>query len=152
MASGRKRQHQGRNRHADEARALEKLGAEIAKNPEAAAEIIQHTYSYSGPLPSPEMLQQYEDLQPGLADRIVTMAEKEQGNRHKVQQRILGIASRGQWFGLVLGLATLFTAAALIIGGYPVAGIVALVTGIGVIAGAFLVSVRRSSKGGSDRG
>jgi uncharacterized membrane protein len=38
--------------------------------------------SHSGPIPSAEELEHLERVTPGLADRVVTMAEKEQNNRH----------------------------------------------------------------------
>lgn len=41
-------------------------------------EIIQQTSIFSGPIPSPEILERYEKLLQGSADRILTMAEKEQ--------------------------------------------------------------------------
>lgn len=37
--------------------------------------------SYSGPIPPPAELQNYELIQPGFADRLISMAEKEQNNR-----------------------------------------------------------------------
>lgn len=40
--------------------------------------------SYSGPLPPPELLAQYETLFPGAADRIFQYAEREQANRHSL--------------------------------------------------------------------
>ena len=64
---------------------------EPVKNPEVVApenkqsgvikqelELTQHR----GPLPDPETLGLYEKYLPGLANRIVTMAEKEQDNSH----------------------------------------------------------------------
>lgn len=39
------------------------------------------TEYYTGPLPHPEALKKYEDFMPGLAERIVRMAEKEQAYR-----------------------------------------------------------------------
>ncbi|MGV1101065.1 DUF2335 domain-containing protein [Thiovibrio sp. JS02] len=38
--------------------------------------------AFSGPIPSPRVLTEYEALSPGLADRIVQMAEKEMSHRH----------------------------------------------------------------------
>jgi uncharacterized membrane protein len=40
---------------------------------------------YSGPLPPPKMLHDYEMVTTGFAERIVTMAEKEQGHRHTLE-------------------------------------------------------------------
>jgi uncharacterized membrane protein len=39
---------------------------------------IQQAVQFSGPLPPPDMLKQYDQITPGLADRIVGMAEKAQ--------------------------------------------------------------------------
>jgi uncharacterized membrane protein len=38
--------------------------------------------SHSGPIPSADELEHLERVQSGLADRVVTMAEKEQNHRH----------------------------------------------------------------------
>ncbi len=36
---------------------------------------------YSGPIPDPESLQKYENISPGFANRLLTMAEVEQSSR-----------------------------------------------------------------------
>lgn len=91
--------------------------------------------SFSGPLPHPQILQGYDDVQIGFAERIVAMAEKEQAHRFECDKGVLGSTRRGQWmgFGVALffgGLAGLLgwlgdTITASIIGGLD---IVALVT------------------------
>lgn len=48
--------------------------------------------SHSGPLPSPKDLAAYERVSPGIADRIVQMAEAEQQLRATVVQKGHGIA------------------------------------------------------------
>lgn len=40
---------------------------------------------YSGPLPPPKMLHDYDMVSAGFAERIVSMAEKEQGHRHSLE-------------------------------------------------------------------
>jgi uncharacterized membrane protein len=45
--------------------------------------------SYSGPIPDPHSLAQYEQLQPGLAERIIRMAEKEAEHRHLQEDRLI---------------------------------------------------------------
>lgn len=37
---------------------------------------------YQGPIPPPEVLEKYEKISPGFADRIVKMAEIEQEHRN----------------------------------------------------------------------
>jgi uncharacterized membrane protein len=41
---------------------------------------------YSGPLPKPSDLERYESIFPGLAERIVIMAEKEAETRHQTNK------------------------------------------------------------------
>lgn len=66
---------------------------------------------YSGPLPQPADLEKYDQIVPGAAERILIMAEKEQTNRHKENERqdalMHTLSLRGQWIGLFL--AMLFT-------------------------------------------
>jgi uncharacterized membrane protein len=45
--------------------------------------------SHSGPIPSAEELEHLESVKPGLADRVVTMAEKEQNNRHNTTDTLI---------------------------------------------------------------
>lgn len=42
-----------------------------------------------GPVPSPDALQQYEQIQPGFAERLISMAEKEQAARLKNQDDLI---------------------------------------------------------------
>lgn len=43
----------------------------------------------SGPIPDPETLQKYEAIMPGIANRIMLQAEKEQEHRHSIETSIL---------------------------------------------------------------
>lgn len=88
--------------------------------------------SYSGPLPHPADLEEYERILPGAADRILSMAEKEQALREshsidhfrgmRIQVHWAGVAAVGllvvagiaAWFGnemiaLPLGLVGLMS-------------------------------------------
>lgn len=75
----------------------------------------------AGPLPSPEVLARYESIQPGLVNRIVSMAEKEAEHRRQIEFAIVDTQSRdqksyrrsellGQSFGLIIGLAAILGA------------------------------------------
>jgi len=56
--------------------------------------------SFSGPLPPPQILADYERTMPGAADRIFKLAEAEQRADHKSDVR-------GSWLGLIAFLAIL---------------------------------------------
>lgn len=89
---------------------------------------------WQGPLPHPEALIRYNDAQPGAADRIIKMAEKEQRHRHFVE-KLIGIANvLAEYFGLALA-AALFGGIAwggfqLIQHGYQATGISTIISAI----------------------
>lgn len=60
---------------------------------------------YSGPIPPPEALARYEEIQPGAADRIIKMAEKQQEHRMSLETKAIGgqidQSKRGQIFGFI---------------------------------------------------
>ena len=76
------------------------------------------TSTYTGPLPPPEQLGQYEVILPGVAAKIVSMAETEQKHRMGWETNALDsdikLAKRGQLFG--------FCAAVLCIAGATLLG------------------------------
>ena len=49
----------------------------------ASIQRIVQSAMYSGPLPPPQMLREYENILPGMANRIMSMAEKEQAIRSR---------------------------------------------------------------------
>ena len=59
---------------------------------------------WSGPLPAPDHLQQYEIIVPGAGDRILSMAEKEQNHRHSQGKGLLRLEAREQRIEFVLRL------------------------------------------------
>lgn len=52
------------------------------------------TSLFIGPLPTPDALEKYEQIQPGIAERILQMAEKEQAERHLQQKQVLDMERR----------------------------------------------------------
>ncbi len=105
--------------------------------------------TFSGPLPPPHILAGYEEIQTGLADRIVTMAESQSIHRRSMEKKQLN----AQILEIVLGQIFGFTIGAITIGGGVAASIYgsamfgASITTVGVVA---LVSVfiygRKSEK------
>lgn len=68
--------------------------------------MIIRSEMYSGPIPPPEALARYEEIQPGAADRILKMAEKQQEHRMALETKAIGgqvdQSKRGQIFGFIL--------------------------------------------------
>ena len=63
--------------------------------------IVQRAEFYQGPLPHPAQLEHYESILPGLAERIVTMAESQKEHRHKLESRVVTFDSLKSLLGLV---------------------------------------------------
>jgi uncharacterized membrane protein len=60
---------------------------------------------FSGPLPPPDALLRYDQILPGAANRIVTMAEKQQTHRQALEINTIGEqvrqSGRGQHYALI---------------------------------------------------
>lgn len=68
---------------------------------------MSKTELFIGPLPTPDALQKYEEVYPGIAERILQMAEKEQAFRHDHNQAFLELETKNQSnlnFNVRLGL------------------------------------------------
>lgn len=65
---------------------------------ETLTRVEAHFVEYSGPLPPPGAMQGYEDVLPGSADRILTMAELRQ--RQLARYETLGLV-----FGFLVAVA-----------------------------------------------
>lgn len=80
--------------------------------------------SHSGPLPSPETLAGYENAQSGAADRVITMAEKQQNHRMDLEKiairRQFNQSSAGQWIAAILAISFLGGSVYLGINGHDV--------------------------------
>lgn len=105
---------------------------------------------YTGPIPPPSALREYDTILPGAAERILTLAEAEAKHRHlmdseaarqndKVIDKSFDERKRGQWFGLIIGSLALITSIIAIIEGHPtVAGVIGGTAAVGLVS-AFLV-------------
>lgn len=114
------------------------------QNPASGAGVhIEHHVEFSGPIPPPAILERYEKLIPGAAERILSMAEKQSSHRQAMEKRIIYSetfqAKAGMFFAFLIVIA------ALIIGGYlslknsPVSGLISLIAAIGVIVTTFML-------------
>jgi uncharacterized membrane protein len=97
--------------------------------------------SYSGPLPHPDILRSFEEIIPGAAQRIFTQFEEQSSHRREMEARVISSGAFSQRLGTVsasfagligvsggiwlahegksvVGLATLFTTLASLVGVY----------------------------------
>lgn len=117
-------------------------------------ETTSHT-SHRGWLPTPAFMREYEQVLPGLAERIVQMPEREQAYRHGVTTELIkrdyNLRKTGQWLGIVaLVLIIAFCVFLAVLGGLAAAASVAGVTIVGTV-GVFVVGQVAGKSGSSSK-
>jgi uncharacterized membrane protein len=129
---------------------LEELIPEKEKREQVKTLCFEYRKFFSGPLPAPECLAEYNNILPGLADRIVVMAETQSSHRIKMEEKVvdrqLSESARGQLFGLIIGLFALGVAGTLGLFGQPIAAaIIGTVDMVGLVS-IFLVGKKQQSR------
>ncbi|MBF8265240.1 MAG: Protein of unknown function DUF2335, rane [Dehalococcoidia bacterium] len=108
--------------------------------------------SFSGPLPKPSILKEYNDVVPGAAERILNMAEKQAEHRQFLEKTvIIGDSKRafyGLWAGVGVAVSVLGGAVFLIFTGHDFAGAVVAGLDITGLVSAFIYGTvsRRSER------
>lgn len=92
---------------------------------------------FRGPLPPPAVLEQYDHVLPGTAERILRMAEQEQAAGRDLASKVVEVTAtetrRGQHFGFAAALAALSVTAFLgYLGHAFAAGVVGGTTVVGL--------------------
>ncbi len=132
----------------DQAEATEARSTQAESNQALVA--IETAVHFSGPLPHPKILAQYERVFPGSAERILTMAEQEAAHRQKIEARIMESACRSQDRGPVLGftlaLVVIGIGALLVFNGKETTGLVALVSALAAMVIPFVIGRRRQER------
>jgi uncharacterized membrane protein len=126
----------------------------MATLPTVYSQQIAIQQQITGPLPPPEILRKYEELSPGLINRIVKLAEGEADHRRSMEAEIISIQGRDQkayriaeliglFCGLAIGLSAVFGAVYAAIHGAQIAG--SLIGTGGVTGLAFVFVMGRSA-------
>lgn len=126
------------------------------KNQNNGQKIVHRSQEWSGPIPPPAILEQYDFFLPGAADRIITMAEKETVHRREMevqaqtasidlQNRNFDERRLGQIFGFGISLAVIVGGVILGINGVEGWGTLLSLSGVAALAGVFVFSHKGSS-------
>lgn len=94
---------------------------------------ISASIQFTGPIPPPIILEQYNRILPDAANRILAMAEREQEHRHKMQEKLIDsqvLDQRqerterrvGQNYGLTIGIVAIISGSITAILGSSLAG------------------------------
>jgi uncharacterized membrane protein len=112
---------------------------------------------FSGPLPAPDSLEHYERVQPGLAQQIVAMAQRQYAmaeaqttHRIDIEKRVVKhniyLSYLGWASGFILGGGGLASAVWLIYVGRQLGGAAAFVTSLATLAGIFFFGRKRQTE------
>ena len=109
--------------------------------PQPSAQSITHQVTnqkFSGPIPPPSILEGYEIILPGAAERILQMAEGDASHQRDMENKAIKATMSevrvGQVFGLIVSLSALALAGVAVIYSQPwVAGILGSGTLVGII-------------------
>jgi uncharacterized membrane protein len=105
--------------------------------------------TWSGPLPPPGALQQFNDIIPDGADRIMRMVEAEQAHRIGHEAERLGVMARdtrrGHWIGGIISVSSIGGAVACVALHAPAAVSIAMV-GIPVLGMIRVIVSSKTSK------
>jgi uncharacterized membrane protein len=153
VSKGGRNRNRSRNRSARAQPARRETTPVIPEVRTVVAEVHEVREHY-GPLPPPEVLEAYEANFPGLAERIIRMAElpTEMANsqlqhRQRLEQRVVGSDIRSRWAGIVGGLIVYSFAIAagawLVYQNRSVEGLASILTALGAPLGAYFISEKR---------
>ncbi|HVS35711.1 MAG TPA: DUF2335 domain-containing protein [Gemmataceae bacterium] len=98
--------------------------------------------SWAGPLPHPDVFRKYEELMPGLANRLVAMAEAQAHHRMELEKKALGSdvgrSQQGLWAGLAVAVLSIVLGFVCILTGHDWAGTVISTGVIVALVGVFI--------------
>lgn len=106
-----------------------------------AISIVQQEV-FSGPIPHPRLLAEYERLLPGSMDRFMKMAEQQQNHRIDLEEKAVASQlksnERGQVFGFILSALVIISGIVLFVIGMPWFGIPIIVGMVAVLVVLFV--------------
>ncbi len=106
--------------------------------------------AFSGPLPPPETLERYNQTLPGLAERIIVMAESQHSHRLALEREVVHSNVAAQKLGTILGFVVAMTTVLggmwLVHEGKSGEGLAAILTALASLVGVFFYSKREQQK------
>lgn len=75
----------------------------LAKSKQNNSVSVRRTELYAGPLPHPSMLEKFEQIIPGSADRILKQAEAQTQHRINMESKVVAADIFKSYLGLIFG-------------------------------------------------
>ncbi|HFE37670.1 MAG TPA: DUF2335 domain-containing protein [Gammaproteobacteria bacterium] len=127
-----------------------KLGELVSQHPEIKRKLTIEAFSFSGPLPHPKILKEYNEVHEGFAERILVMAEKDADHIREMQAAALGAkkleVTMGQIFAFIIGIVALLCGTYIAVNNHPVVGTLIGTGGVIGLVSAFILGRSNSKK------
>ena len=105
---------------------------------------------FSGPLPLPDHLREYENILPGSADRVIKMAEDQAQHRRRLEESVINsntkLEARGQILGFVIAMTALLGGGYIIASGQSFWGAAVVITAVTGLSGLFVWKSRERKR------
>ena len=115
----------------------------------------QRSIQFSGPLPPPEILEKYDRVVPGAAERILRLAEEQSEHRKGLERKVIeSDIERSRWgqiLGFVIAIVGLGVSAYISVYGNPWAGGVIGVGTLASLVGVFMYGSTTRSRERSEK-
>lgn len=109
---------------------------------EARLDFVVEAEQFSGPIPHPDLLRQYEEIAEGSANRILKMAEEQGAHRRHLERTHLQQAGQranlGLWLGFVVSIVAIVAGTVIILAGHEAWGFSLILGDILLLAAAFI--------------
>lgn len=114
------------------------------------AQVIAAEASFSGPIPPPAMLEQYQRLVPDAPERILRMAEKNQEHRQALEAKVIPArVARERWgqiFGFIIALSVIALGGSLLAYDKSVTGLTLILGALVALVSVFVYTDRAKRK------
>jgi uncharacterized membrane protein len=109
-------------------------------------QLLQRLEQYSGPIPPPELLRQYDQIIDNGAERIFSAFELQTRHRQSLERTVVDgneeRAKRGQWMGFTLAIVVLGLGTSMVFSGHDAAGATIVSADLVGLAGVFVYGRR----------
>ena len=111
---------------------------------------VSRQYSFSGPLPPPEVLEKYNQALPGAAERILAMAEQQSRHRQTIETTVINsnafVQKVGPFLGFIVAMTAVVGGIVLILKGKDGYGLASIIAPLAGLAGVFIYGKQRQNK------
>lgn len=106
--------------------------------------------SFSGPIPPPSILREYQEMVPDAPERIISMAEIQMKHRHELEAKHLDgsirAEFRGQIFAFILAICVFILAFIMEVNGESLWSLALTLTALFCLAGIFIIGKQITSR------